>query len=781
MSSRYIVDLKEPKRNQTIGNKAESLRFLIEEGFPTPVTYVCTWDAYTRYQEDDQSIVEILKDELSQKIDPNRSYAVRSSANVEDSFDHSFAGQFKTTLNVQGIDQIMQSVWSTWGTTQSPNVKAYFRKNELDLSDLKMAVIIQEMVRPIVSGVSFSKNPMTGLDEIVVEAVSGSGDALVQHGETPDRWVNKWGDWIASPEQSSIGREIIQEVVDQTILIGKRFGKAVDLEWVFDGHSVNWVQLREITTLNNVNVYSNHIAKEMLPGMIKPLVWSINIPLVNSQWVRLLSELIGPNDIDPNSLAKPFYYRAYFNMGMLGRVFESLGFPAEALEIMMGLGPEGAQKPKFRPSPQTLRHMPRMLRFSADKLTFARKVKAFSPAMKEQYQAFPLDDAAKLNEKELMNKIDELYRLTQDTAYYNVVAPLLMFFYNGVLKSQLKGMGVDFANFEVTRGMDELHDFDPNVHLTRLNQRYEQLPESLKGQIKKCTYDEFQQLQGISHFQREVEDFIIQFGHLSDSGNDFTSIPWRENPDVVLEMVVNHSAHEEENIQKINFEELNLSPIKRMLFSPIYKRARAFRFYREDISSLYTFGYGLLRPYFLELGNHFVRRGIISSQNDIFYLYFDEVREIVDLVEVEADYSARVATRKREMEEWQDIVVPTTIYGEKPPPLDDQARDKLMGIPTSRGYYTGPARVIHGIREFRKLKMGDVLVIPYSDVGWTPLFTKAGAVIAESGGLLSHSSIIAREYNIPAVVSVPGACRLEDNSLVSVDGYRGEIVIHEST
>jgi pyruvate,water dikinase len=132
------------------------------------------------------------------------------------------------------------------------------------------------------------------------------------------------------------------------------------------------------------------------------------------------------------------------------------------------------------------------------------------------------------------------------------------------------------------------------------------------------------------------------------------------------------------------------------------------------------------------------------------------------------------------MEEFRDITLPSIIYGDQPPPANEQAGDKLKGIPTSRGYYTGPVRVIRGIREFKNLKTGDVLVIPFSDVGWTPLFTKAGAVIAESGGLLSHSSIIAREYNIPAVVSVPGACHLEDTTLVTVDGYRGEIVIHET-
>jgi pyruvate,water dikinase len=121
------------------------------------------------------------------------------------------------------------------------------------------------------------------------------------------------------------------------------------------------------------------------------------------------------------------------------------------------------------------------------------------------------------------------------------------------------------------------------------------------------------------------------------------------------------------------------------------------------------------------------------------------------------------------------LTPPDTIFGEKAPPLEPSQGEELLGVPTSRGHYTGPARILQGIGDFSKVQDGDVLVIPYSDVGWTPLFAKAGAVVAESGGMLSHSSIIAREYGIPAVVSVAGACQIEEGKMVSVDGYRGTI------
>jgi len=86
--------------------------------------------------------------------------------------------------------------------------------------------------------------------------------------------------------------------------------------------------------------------------------------------------------------------------------------------------------------------------------------------------------------------------------------------------------------------------------------------------------------------------------------------------------------------------------------------------------------------------------------------------------------------------------------------------------------------VVGSLADFSKIRSGAVLVIPYSDVGWTPLFIQAGGIVSESGGILSHCSIIAREYGIPAVVSVPYATHLPDDAVVTVDGFRGEVIVH---
>ncbi len=782
MAPEYIFPLQETKRLQNIGNKARNLRLLAEKGFPTPVTYVCTWDAHARYLLEDAQILEALKAELVPRLDRGKKYAIRSSANLEDGLNSSFAGQFKSVLDVQGMDETLQAIRSVWDAAQSPVVQAYLVQKDPATRELKMAIIIQEMVPPRVSGVAFSKNPMTGLDEVLVEAVSGSGAALVQEGVTPARWINKWGTWISMPDSSGdeggIALELIENVVCETKEIARAYGRPVDLEWVYDGQQIQWVQLREITSLD-IPLYSNRISREVFPGIIKPLIWSVNVPLVNGAWVTMFSELIGPNDVAPESLAGYFYSRAYFNMGALGQIFELLGLPRETLELLMGIEVEGPERPSFKPSSGTYALLPRMLGFALDKMRFARKVEAFLPTMEEQFGAFGGDRVTELSEEQLLDEIDRLYPLAQEAAYYNIVTPLLMQVYNQVLKGQLGRMGVDFERFDLTGGMRELEQFEPNVYLDRLSQLYCALDGDLQARVRASRYEQLSTLPGAEPLRQGIAEFLERFGHLSDSGNDFSHQPWRENPDLILQMVVHYTPLEAGDAQRVQPEDLPLSTLRRPFFGAIYNRARRFRWYREAVSSLYTFGYGLFRDYFLALGDHFVRRGILSCKDDIFYLYMDEVRQMVAAADLAPDGRARVQDRKDEIERFRNIIPPDIIFGDQAPPLDPSPKQGLKGIPTSRGHYTGPARILQGIEDFGKLREGDVLVIPYSDVGWTPLFPKAGAVVAESGGILSHSSIIAREYGIPAVVSVPRACRIPDGLLVTVDGYSGEILVHD--
>jgi pyruvate,water dikinase len=307
------------------------------------------------------------------------------------------------------------------------------------------------------------------------------------------------------------------------------------------------------------------------------------------------------------------------------------------------------------------------------------------------------------------------------------------------------------------------------------------MEEEMRQQVAQADYETFRQLEGVDALQDGFDEFLRRFGHLSDSGNDFSVAPWRETPELILRMMVDYQAPTGLEEEKLSFAQL--TPWRRALLAPLYRRARRFLLRREAVSSLYTFGYGLFRPYFFALADRLIEGDVIDAREDILYLYLEEVRDVVAASDgaVARDCRALVAQRRREMARCRDVVPPAVIYGDQPVALNAHRGDRLRGTPTSSGRYRGTVRMVRGIRDFPKVGEGDVLVIPYSDAGWTPLFARAGAVVAESGGILSHSSIVAREYGIPAVVSVVGAGQLRDDTCVTVDGYTGEVLIHTDT
>jgi len=753
---KHLFPLQGRSLRKRLGNKAKNLKFLIRNRYNVPVTYVCPWDAYISYNSGNGNILKEIKKQLENVIDPQGFYAVRSSANIEDDASHSFAGQFLTVLKVRGLDNILEAIRSVWEST--PGSGSYMEKKEIASNDVKMAVIIQEMVHPVISGVSFSKNPVTGQSEVIVEAVRGSGEKLLKTGITPERWANKWGVWIQGSKEDKEKLDLIGSVVDLTREIEKKYKRPVDLEWVFDGKDIHLVQVREII-LQDVNVYSNKISREVLPGIIKPLVWSINIPVVNSAWVRILKKLTGIKDIEPGSLSRQFYYRAYFDMKVFGEIFDLFGFPRETLELLMGMEIEGPEKPGFRPGPRSLLAMPRIAWFLISLTGIERRFDRFVSKMDKKFRQVADRDIEGMKEHEILDSIKEISSISSQTAYYNIIIPLLAMVSGRILQRILRSMDIGLNGLELYEDKEQLKKYSPHMHLDRLRRIYK---EDKEGRS----------------FKKEFDEFIRNFGHFSDSGNDFSSVPWREDPDMVKKMIIDFKRDIDPGRGLKKFDDLDLKGIRRSFTRKVFNMTGRFAIDRERISSLYTFGYGQFRDYFLALGKLLAKRKKILEREDIFYLYMDEVYEAAGSC-INKDLGSLIQKRKDDMERVRDIDIPDIIYGDNPLPADRDMSHNLQGIPTSHGIYTGPVKVLKGLQEMNKMTEGDILVIPYSDIGWTPLFGRAGAVISESGGILSHSSILAREYNIPAVLSVKDACRLPDNTLVTVDGFKGEVYIHD--
>ena len=318
-----------------------------------------------------------------------------------------------------------------------------------------------------------SRNPVTGASEIVVEAVLGFGDALVQGGITPQRWVNKWGVWLAKPDAETIPLKLIDQVVGETRLITQKLRSDVDLEWAYDGENLYWLQERDITTLNRHNVYSNHISKEMLPGIIKPLVETVNIPMVCATWIRFMNEFLGRTSVKPEELAKSFYYRVYFNMGTLGRLFKEVGLPADSVETMISLVPPEASRPSMKPTPKTILRLPNMVGFVVSKLFFARRMRKALISLRRDLNSFQYRQLDLLDEPGLTKEIDRLYRIVQEIAYYNIVGQILMGMYNRVLSFLLNARALPSRNitlWKICRNWRKLtHKFTSATCITSSN------------------------------------------------------------------------------------------------------------------------------------------------------------------------------------------------------------------------------------------------------------------------------------------------------------------------
>lgn len=768
-----MINLQAKEIPRRIGNKAENLASLMRiRDIKVPMTWVISWEAYQGYLGQTHSPMDEIESGFRSFLDPVKHYAVRSSSNIEDANFHSFAGLFKTFLDVQGYEELRKAVVEVWEATQTDSVKMYLEKLNFSPEQILMAVIIQEMVPPAFSGVLFSRNPMTGTNEIVIEGIAGEGVALVQDGVTPERWISRQGEWVAKPDEGRMPSEVPNKVLKDAQKISENYAAPIDLEWVYDGRDVWWVQMREITTLRKLNIYSNRLSKDMMPGMIHPLIWSINIPLINSEWLGLLEEMVGQLPILSEDLAKSFFYRSYFNMGAFGEVFTKIGLPSEGLEMMMGVVPSQDGRPAIKPSIKMLPLVPRLIRFLSDKWRFEEKIKSNLFAFRSEIANFSSKPDPGVAMEDQLKEIAHLNQVLHKIVYLNIVTPLLVSMYVRMLEQQLKKTDVEFLEFDLLENLPELDQYSPNAALVNLKRIYHQAV--FNHHVFTESKDE--KPREVIDFEEAFNQFLSDFGHFSENSNNFMAVPWREDPDLVMQMIRETPTISHEKNQRIGLEDLKMKGFRRHLIKLFYHRARKFTLYRDRVSHWYVYGYGLFRPYFFRLADSMVAAGWINDREDIFYLTWYELQEAVEKQD-SSGLNDKINARKEEMDTYRDVNLPEVIYGDDPPPVFSKAFDRMKGTPTSQGYYAGCVKVINGARDFEKVESGDVIVIPYSDVGWTPLFSSAGAVIAESGGLLSHSSIIAREYQIPAVVSVPNCMQLKDQQRVSVNGFTGEIVL----
>ncbi len=723
------------------GTKAANLAWLIEHGYRVPPGVVARSSGVS---------------DLVGWTRPGQAYAVRSSSSVEDGSDFSFAGQFSSVLGVEGPDAIRAAVERVEESAHDERLLPYLEHAGVAPDAVRMHVIVQEMVPAVAGGVGFSRNPLTGLTDVLIEAVAGTGDALVSGQQTPERWVRHWGEWTQRPDDPVLTPAAADELAEGVESIAEAWGAPVDVEWAWDGKSISWLQVRPMTD-TDVPVYSARLSKEFLPGMIPPLVWSFNVPIVNSAWLDLFTSVVGPLDLEPEDLSRQFAYRAYFNMGAVGDIFEAMSMPRDLLEVLAGIE-GGEDRPTFRPSLGVVRHLPRMSRVGWRMARYHHELDRLIPRVQDEMDRLAARDLRSMSDNGLVGHLADLSAMVRRVAAANILAPLLFNAYSSVLRRRLAKRGIDAEAIDMGAGRPGLDAFDPTPHLRRMAPRMAELDEDARERIRG----------GEVRLVPGMDDFLARFGHVSDSGNDFSHVPWQEDPSPLVALLEGFAP------EGIATESARLPEDLSRLERSLSARTSRYRLERERVSYTYTRSYGLFRPAVLEIARRLVERDTLDDAEQVFCLTRAEME--AGLLGERTGLRDLAEVRRADMERVADVDMPEVIFGdefEPAPPVDPD--HQLLGTPSSRGVARATARVIRGIDEADRVAPGDIVVIPYSDVGWTPLLARAGGIVAESGGLLSHSSIVARELGIPCVVSVPGAMRVPDGSAVRVDGFTGEV------
>jgi pyruvate,water dikinase len=208
---------------------------------------------------------------------------------------------------------------------------------------------------------------------------------------------------------------------------------------------------------------------------------------------------------------------------------------------------------------------------------------------------------------------------------------------------------------------------------------------------------------------------------------------------------------------------------------------------KGQVTEVYSRLLAELRWSFVELEKCWLNTGLLKAEGDIFFLEFDEVRKLVEggrQGEIDDRQVERlIAQRRNQLEQDRQLeVVPFLVYGNDPPaPVMTQiwqASQKLQGIGASAGRVEGRVRIVRNLATVPEIDKQIILVVPYTDSGWAPLLARAGGLIAEVGGRLSHGAIVAREYRIPAVMDVHNATNLlRDGQQVRIDGQQGVVEI----
>ncbi|WP_337955007.1 PEP/pyruvate-binding domain-containing protein [Ferrovum myxofaciens] len=779
----------------------------------------------------EQTLTEFLdREQLA-----DRPVAVRSSATQEDSGEASFAGIHDTTLNIHGHDDIEQAILRCFASLWSSRAIAYRRKMKISSYQIACAVVITEMVNAESAGIAFSCDPVNGRhDVITINANYGLGESVVSGTVEPDQYrLNRFSkteidsqigqkqqrcqakpgggiEWVKNTDshQACLNEcqiQLLARICDRVFHALGRGEQHQDIEWAFDGNGFILLQARPVTALpkitcaeirNQPEIWSNGNFRDAVPMVMSRLVSEFSDHQINNILHRNFD---GFYPIDPAlRFARQFQGRFYCNVSLMQWLwFDSVEFPPDKMNISMG-----GHQPLLRIDEEYKKGLGRKMRRIWRGLKFFRMIGRYrkqadaiiksETEFAEQYRQL---DYHALSDQEL---VDTLQLLNNHLTDYNRAFIMLtsqsgvLFMLIQTLEKYLGERAYAIANTLMT-GCADITSANHGYQLQSLAQQLKNDPQAL--QI--INGREFQsrewraQLPEHSPFKKAFANYLTQYGHRAVYEIDMSRPRWREEPGYLFNCIKGYLAlpeiqsnaairtQENENVWREIRQHVPFY-LQGYIRTQVATAAHGSEL-KELSKSTFVRLMEPMRQAFVEMGLRLAQRNILESEGDIFHC---ALCEIVAVLQHEWDgkcLKMLIAERKAIKAVQEQLPPPDIIIDDAPQYMVSQptcGATGLRGVGVAKGVASGIARLIRTPEEGHRLQGGDILVAPSTDPAWTPLFLNAAAIVMETGGYLSHGSIVAREYGIPAVVNIPGIFSLIKNGdSLKVNGNQGMVEV----
>jgi len=747
--------------------------------------------------------------------------AVRSSATAEDLPEASFAGQQETFLNISGADAVLDATVRCWASLWNARAIAYRARRGIAPESVALAVVVQLLAEAEAAGILFTANPITGRrDQVSISAAWGLGEAVVGGLMTPDSLtVEKASGRVL--ERQTADKQVMtvrvaggtheqpvpdhlrsapvlddaaaRELARLAAQIEALFGMPVDIEWARASGRFAILQARPITALppvppasiewirpNPKGQYMRGSVVDLLPDPVSPLFRTLAIPAISRVGIK---EVLRPlTRSEPN--LPPDYIVTINDYAYMGVAYSLRQWWWIVTRMLFS--------------------MPRMLREALplwrDQIRprYASTIAAWQERSPEAMSAAELWAAAQeVNDAAMLHLASLLVATTGASAGSEMLFTRV---YERLIRRPGDPPAATFLmGYDSTPIQAEKSLYDLALWCQTQDYLVAYLLETPAVQLVAQLASGEAPVSGWRELCSRLDAHLRDYGHIIYTVDFGQALPM-DDPTPMLQSIkmyldgqgvnphVRQAAAEEKRVQSAATVLARLRGVRRWAFRKTLGMAQAMAAVRENAISDIGLGYPLLRALLAELGRRLVQAGSISQSEGIFWFEAEEVGQAVAALEHGepiARMGADVAQRQARHEALRHAVPPPMLPPRKkymgvdmatftPATAESQTGNTLKGIGASAGRVTAPACVLADQEDFARMKPGDVLVAATTTPAWTPLFSMASAVVTDIGGPLSHGSIVAREYGIPAVMGTGVATRrIRDGQMVTVDGAAG--------